>query len=593
MSADSGPGTREVAYRLFAAEFDDATVSYSESDEERAPNYVITPTGGRVNRLFLVGVLTETERVGGEQLRGRVVDPTGAFVAYAGQYQPDELAFLDRAEPPEFLAITGKARTFSPDDSDRVYTSARPESISEVDAETRDRWVVRTAEQTLDRVATMASALRSDLRGEELQERLVEAGVDPGLADGVGLAIEEYGTTSAYLQGLRETALDAVRVVAGERDEVGRFDLAPGEGGTEDAVLAGLASMDLGVTTAAPGVAAEEPAGDAGTSGPTAATGSDGMATGATEAGIESTSGAEPEPETVADRAGATEPPETTEPAGTTEPEPGFGTSTAAAGGGSESETEPNGTTGGTGSDEADSGTTEASGTAAETDSVEGRASDEPPTEDDEEFEDFEPGEFDLPEAEREEIEEEFGTDFETAGEVGPAGEADIGTPEPESEPEPSPTAAEETAGSSGDAGPATDPGSTAESEPSPGSTSTGTDAGAATEPEPESEAGVEPEPDAGSGPVAEPEPDSEAESASEAGTGAEEPEDEPEFDVDDVIVEVIGELDDGDGADREAVVETVVERHGADREAVAEAIEDAMMSGRAYEPSDGRLKGI
>lgn len=40
--SDDGPGAREVAHRVFAAEFDDASLSYSESDEERAPNYVVT-----------------------------------------------------------------------------------------------------------------------------------------------------------------------------------------------------------------------------------------------------------------------------------------------------------------------------------------------------------------------------------------------------------------------------------------------------------------------------------------------------------------------------------------------------------------------
>ncbi len=63
------------------------------------------------------------------------MDPTGPFVIYAGQYLPDELAFLEAADPPMFVAVTGKARTFQPDDSDRVFTSVRPESISEVDAE--------------------------------------------------------------------------------------------------------------------------------------------------------------------------------------------------------------------------------------------------------------------------------------------------------------------------------------------------------------------------------------------------------------------------------------------------------------------------
>ena len=136
--SDDGPGTREVAHRLFAAEFDDASLSYSESDEERAPNYVVTPTGARVNRLFVAGVLTEVERVNDETSRGRVVDPSAAFVTYAGQYQPDEAAFLERADPPTFVALTGKARTFEPEDSDRVFTSVRPESLNEVDADVRD-----------------------------------------------------------------------------------------------------------------------------------------------------------------------------------------------------------------------------------------------------------------------------------------------------------------------------------------------------------------------------------------------------------------------------------------------------------------------
>ena len=155
---------RETAYRVFAAEFDDTTLSYAESDEERAPNYVVTPTGARVNRLFVVGVLTEIESVNEEQLRARVVDPTGAFVVYAGQYQPEALSFLERTDPPAFVAVTGKARTFQPEDSDRVFTSIRPESLAAVDAATRDRWSVAAAERTTERTETMRDALDRDER---------------------------------------------------------------------------------------------------------------------------------------------------------------------------------------------------------------------------------------------------------------------------------------------------------------------------------------------------------------------------------------------------------------------------------------------
>ncbi|MFC7165557.1 RPA family protein [Halospeciosus flavus] len=242
--SDDAVGRREVAWRVFAAEFDDADFSYAESDEERAPNYVVTPTGARVNRMFVVGVLTEVEQVSDDVLRARIVDPTGAFVVYAGQYQPDALAFLESADVPAFVAVTGKARTFQPEDSDLVYTSVRPESINAVDAETRDRWTVRTAEQTVERVGTMADALDSEERGETLRDALVAAGVRPDLAAGVPLAIDHYGTTETYLEAVRDLSVEAAEVVAGERDEVSGLDVTPAEGGPVDADLG--ANLDFG-----------------------------------------------------------------------------------------------------------------------------------------------------------------------------------------------------------------------------------------------------------------------------------------------------------------------------------------------------------
>ncbi|MFB6177809.1 MAG: DNA-binding protein, partial [Halobaculum sp.] len=52
--------TREVARRVFAAEFNDGSHSFKESEDERAPLYLLLPTGERANRVFLVGTLTET-----------------------------------------------------------------------------------------------------------------------------------------------------------------------------------------------------------------------------------------------------------------------------------------------------------------------------------------------------------------------------------------------------------------------------------------------------------------------------------------------------------------------------------------------------
>jgi Uncharacterized protein conserved in archaea len=116
--------------------------------------YALLPTGERANRVFLVGTLTETEDVGedSEYWRGRIVDPTGTFYVYAGQYQPEAAGALRDAEPPAYVAVVGKPRTFETDDGG-TNVSVRPESITAVDAATRDRWVVETAQATVERVA--------------------------------------------------------------------------------------------------------------------------------------------------------------------------------------------------------------------------------------------------------------------------------------------------------------------------------------------------------------------------------------------------------------------------------------------------------
>ena len=145
--------TREVAQRVFAREFNDGSETFKESDEERAPVYLLLPTGERANRIFFVGTLTETEDVGSdsEYWQGRVVDPTGTFYVYAGQYQPEAASALREIDPPEYVAVAGKPRTFETDDGE-TNVAVRPESITVVDDAARDRWVVEAAERTIERI---------------------------------------------------------------------------------------------------------------------------------------------------------------------------------------------------------------------------------------------------------------------------------------------------------------------------------------------------------------------------------------------------------------------------------------------------------
>lgn len=143
---------REPAKRVFAQEFRDSDLTFKEGDDQYAPQYLLTPTGAKCNRIFVVGTLIEKEDVGkeNEYWRGRISDPTGSFFVYAGQYQPEAAKVLSDIEPPEFVAVVGKVSTFESDGG--VLTSIRPESIQVVDSATRDQWVIDAARATLERI---------------------------------------------------------------------------------------------------------------------------------------------------------------------------------------------------------------------------------------------------------------------------------------------------------------------------------------------------------------------------------------------------------------------------------------------------------
>ena len=465
MSVES---TREVAHRLFAAEYDDATFEYAESDEERAPKYVVTPTGARVNRLFVVGVLTGVERVNESMVRARIADPTGVFIVYAGQYQPDALTFLERADPPAFLAVTGKANTFEPEDGDRVFTSIRPESINAVDAETRDRWVVQTAEHTLNRIATMARGLDSDARGAELTSELEAAGVNASLAEGVTLAIDHYGTTPTYLEHLETAVEQALEVVTDARDEVDATTVAPDERG--DTVAAQLRDVAIQSTTITD--PDEQTTTDA-TPDDTDVTVTDTP----TDRDTEDQSFTPPEEPTPDER------PEAESDRGPTE----------------EDEEHP---------------------TASSEESI----ADEGPeavTQTDELYE------FD--EEEREQIEEEHGLEFST--------------------------------GTALDAGSSTDESAREATTATPDTTES---------------------------------TDTSMEVPSTEDTGTDDTEaDDTTADIESVLLDRMAALDEGEGADRAALINAVAEATDADEDAIESAIDDALMGGQCYEPAEGRLKPI
>jgi RPA family protein len=146
---------RQPAFRLFAAELAESEQTIIEHVEwsDFDSRYQLTPTGVKVKRVLMMGVLVEIDNVdtSGDYLRGRIVDPTGAFTVYAGQYQPEALRALSSFTIPCFVAVVGKTNAYRPDEKTTIV-SIRPETIVEIDAKTRDYWIKETVSKTLERV---------------------------------------------------------------------------------------------------------------------------------------------------------------------------------------------------------------------------------------------------------------------------------------------------------------------------------------------------------------------------------------------------------------------------------------------------------
>ena len=176
---------------MFAGEYNDSNLE-AGGGGDRAPTYVVTPLGARVNRLFVVGVLTDVENVGtdGQPMwRARITDPTGTFHVYAGQYQPEAAAKLAKIKPPAFAAVVGKSRTYAPEPG-TVYTSVRPEVVKVVDENVRDYWILEACRSLKQRLAAMREAQGMD---PLTKDALVALGHSEEVAEGITSAVQHYG----------------------------------------------------------------------------------------------------------------------------------------------------------------------------------------------------------------------------------------------------------------------------------------------------------------------------------------------------------------------------------------------------------------
>ena len=164
MGRREGSFEREPARRVFAGELRECRYQFKDGEDEKSPTFVLLPSGERCNRIFIVDTLTEKQRQGDQNVfyRGRVVDPSGTFFVMAGSYQPEAMQQLAKIETPAFVAVVGKPNLYQKPDGS-FLVSVRVESITVVDKETRDLWVLDAAGRTLDRVDACAAGTAPDV----------------------------------------------------------------------------------------------------------------------------------------------------------------------------------------------------------------------------------------------------------------------------------------------------------------------------------------------------------------------------------------------------------------------------------------------
>ena len=192
---------REIAVRMFAKELKESDLIYREEEEQYAPQYILTPTGAKANRVLISGTLTEVENIGNgtEYYRARIADPTGIFTVYAGQYQAEAARFLAEAETPSFVTIVGKVTAFKTDDGNTIL-SIRPEYIQNTNEQDRNIWVTETAKKTHERITAA-----------EEQIRMPESEILPGpKSENIQNAMNHY---SADFSKYREMILNALETV--------------------------------------------------------------------------------------------------------------------------------------------------------------------------------------------------------------------------------------------------------------------------------------------------------------------------------------------------------------------------------------------
>ena len=209
------PVRRETAWRVFANELSTSTLEIKAA-EEKAPSYLVSPLGAKMNRVLIAGTLVEKTNSGTDDepmWRARVEDVGGQFYLNIGRFQPEAAAAMAGIEPPCYVAAVGRVRAYTPEGG-RTMVSVRPEHIIQIDEGTLNEWLLEAAQSAWTRLKWMKKVVSVE---DAKVPDLIAMGMNPTQAEGMLYALDNYGSmpnSESYLK----TIQNALRRILPEKD---------------------------------------------------------------------------------------------------------------------------------------------------------------------------------------------------------------------------------------------------------------------------------------------------------------------------------------------------------------------------------------
>lgn len=145
--------SREVAKRMFAYEIIGSVVSFkSDENDQYSPVYILTPTGEKCSRIFMIARVVSKESVGNDDIRMKVEDSTTSIYVYVSGYNPSAITAVADINAGDYIAIVGKPVIYRLSNGDQ-FVYIRATDVNKSNENDYKYWKAETALQTYNRLA--------------------------------------------------------------------------------------------------------------------------------------------------------------------------------------------------------------------------------------------------------------------------------------------------------------------------------------------------------------------------------------------------------------------------------------------------------